>query len=252
MGTLRPSFQGLRTLASSSFEYDDDFLRHGWQVSPDLPLRPGRTYTADSQTLPGAFSDAAPDEWGQKLMRADHAARRQRDPSLAARLGEFDYLLGVADHTRIGALRFRVGGSWSSAETGVANLHDLARILAAAARYEDDEATDEDIAYLGDVATSPGGARPKANVLTPRGTLAIAKLPHSKDGRFDVERWEGVALTLATDAGLRAPAWSLVGPESGRAVLLSERFDRDGSGDRLGYMSARTALELGATTTGHD
>ncbi|ROS69141.1 serine/threonine-protein kinase HipA [Curtobacterium sp. PhB172] len=250
VGTLRPSFQGLRTLASSSFEYDDDFLRHGWQVSPDLPLRPGRTYTADSQTLPGAFSDAAPDEWGQKLIRADHAARRQRDPSLAARLGEFDYLLGVADHTRIGALRFRVGGSWSSAETGVANLHDLARILAAAARYEDDEATDEDIAYLGDVATSPGGARPKANVLTPRGTLAIAKLPHSKDGRFDVERWEGVALTLATDAGLRAPAWSLVGPESGRAVLLSERFDRDGSGDRLGYMSARTALELGAHDDG--
>lgn len=250
VGTLRPSFQGLRTLASSSFEYDSDFLRDGWQVSPDLPLRPGRTYTADNQTLPGAFSDAAPDDWGQKLIRADHALRRQRDASLPARLGEFDYLLGVADHTRIGALRFRTGDSWSSSESGVANLHDLDRILAAAARYEDDEATDEDIAYLGDVATSPGGARPKANVVTAAGTLAIAKLPHSKDGRFDVERWEAVALTLASDAGLRVPRWSLVPPGAGRAVLLSERFDRDADGNRLGYMSARTALELGAHDDG--
>jgi len=250
VGTLRPSFQGLRTLASSSFEYDPEFLRDGWQVSPDLPLRPGRTYTADNQTLPGAFSDAAPDDWGQKLIRADHALRRQRDASLPARLGEFDYLLGVADHTRIGALRFRTGDSWSSSESGVANLHDLDRILAAAARYEDDEATDEDIAYLGDVATSPGGARPKANVVTATGTLAIAKLPHSKDGRFDVERWEAVALTLASDAGLRVPRWSLVPPGAGRAVLLSERFDRDADGNRLGYMSARTALELGAHDDG--
>lgn len=250
VGTLRPSFQGLRTLASSSFEYDPDFLRDGWQVSPDLPLRTGRTYTADNQTLPGTFSDAAPDDWGQKLIRADHARRRQDDATLPDRLGEFDYLLGVADHTRIGALRFRSGGSWSSSETGVANLHDLERILAAAARYEDDEATDEDIAYLGDVATSPGGARPKANVVTADGTLAIAKLPHSKDGRFDVERWEAVALTLASDAGLRTPRWSLVPPSAGRAVLLSERFDRDASGSRLGYMSARTALELGAHDDG--
>lgn len=250
VGTLRPSFQGLRTLASSSFEYDPAFINDGWQVSPDLPLRPGRTYTADNQTLPGAFSDAAPDDWGQKLIRADHALRRQRDPSITGRLGEFDYLLGVADHTRIGALRFRSSGSWMSSEAGVANLHELDRILAAAARYEDDQATDEDIAYLGDVATSPGGARPKANVITASGRLAIAKLPHSKDGRFDVERWEAVALTLAAGAGLRVPEWTLVPPVSGRAVLLSERFDRDSAGNRLGYMSARTALELGAHDDG--
>lgn len=250
VGTLRPSFQGLRTLASSSFEYDPAFLRDGWQISPDLPLRPGRTYTAERQTLPGAFSDAAPDDWGQKLIRADHALRRQQDTTLPGRLGEFDYLLGVSDHTRTGSLRFRSGGTWLSSETGVANVHDLDRILAAAARYEDDEATDEDIAYLGDVATSPGGARPKANITTDRGTLAIAKLPHSNDGRFDVERWEAVALTLAADAGLRVPRWSLVPPGAGRAVLVSERFDRDATGSRLGYMSARTALELGAHDDG--
>ncbi|MFJ3383468.1 MULTISPECIES: type II toxin-antitoxin system HipA family toxin [unclassified Curtobacterium] len=251
VGTLRPSFMGGRALASSSFEYDEPWLRGGgWRISPDLPLRWGRTYAAENQTLPGAFSDAAPDDWGQKIIRADNARRRQHDDALPARLGEFDYLLGVADHTRIGALRFRDDGGWLSSEAGVANLHDLQRIVDTAQRYEDDEATDEDIAYLNDVATSPGGARPKANVVTGDGRLAIAKLPHSKDGRFDVERWEGVALSIAAAAGLRTPRWSIAPSGAGRAVLVSERFDRDGGGVRLGYMSGRTALGLGTHDNG--
>jgi serine/threonine-protein kinase HipA len=252
VGTLRPSFLGGRSLASSSFEYDRAFLASGWQISPDLPLRPGRKYTAENSTLPGAFSDAAPDDWGQKLIRADNARRRQSDPGLPARLGDFDYLLRVADHTRMGALRFRESESaaWLSSDDGVANLHDLQRIIDAAQRYEDDEATDADIAYLGDVATSPGGARPKANVVTPEGRLAIAKLPHSKDGRYDVERWEAVTLTIAREAGLHTPAWHLEAPDGGRAVLVTERFDRDEAGLRLGYMSGRTALELGVHDDG--
>jgi serine/threonine-protein kinase HipA len=257
VGTLRPSFTAGRVLASSSFEYDRDFIRDGWAVSPDLPLRPGRTYTAANQTLPGAFSDAFPDDWGQKIIRADNARRRAADPTLPARLGEFDYLLGVSDHTRMGALRFRFdsgsgggAGPWLSGEAGVANLHDLVRILDAARRYERDEATDEDLAYLNDIATSPGGARPKANVQTTGGHLAIAKLPHSRDGSLDTERWEAVALTLASRAGLHTPRWSIATPGSQRAVLVSERFDRDEKGDRLGYMSARTALRLGVHDDG--
>jgi len=80
--------------------------------------------------------------------------------------------------------------------------------------------------------------------------LAIAKLPHSKDRRFDVERWEAVVLTIAATAGLRTPTWFLEARVGGRAVLVTERFDRDDSGDRIGYMSARTALELGAHDEG--
>lgn len=250
VGTLRPSFMGGRTLASSSFEYDASFIRDGWQVSPDLPLRAGRIYTRESATLPGSFSDAAPDDWGQKIIRADNARRRAADPSLPARLGEFDYLLGVSDHTRAGSLRFRRRGHWLSSEKGVANVHALPRLLEAARRYEDDEASADDIAYLNDVATSPGGARPKANVETPSGRLAIAKLPHSKDGTFDVERWEAVALTIARNAEIKTPRWTLAASGSGRAVLISERFDRGPGDERWGYMSARTALELGAHDDG--
>lgn len=250
IGTLRPSFMGGRNLASSSFEYDTTWVEDGWQISPDLPLRRGRRYTAENQTLPGAFSDAAPDDWGQKIIRADHARRRRDDATLPGRLGEFDYLLGVADRTRMGALRLRSGGTWWSSEAGVANIHELDRIVAAAQRYELEQATDEDIAYLNDVATSPGGARPKANVLTDVGRLAIAKLPHSKDGDIDVERWEAVALTIAREAGLTTPVWALAHRGSGRAVLVSERFDRAEGGRRLGYVSARTAFGLGAHDDG--
>jgi serine/threonine-protein kinase HipA len=248
VGSLRPSFSVGRTLAASSFEYESAFVDAGWQISPELPLISGPVYTAENTSLAGAFADAAPDDWGRKLIRVAHERRRTSFP--VERLGEFDYLLGVADHARIGALRLRVDGAWSSSDPGVANLHDLPRILDAARRIETDDATDDDIAYLNDVATSPGGARPKANVATERGQMAIAKLPHSKDGDVDVERWEGVALTIAAAAGLRTPEWFLIADQSDHAVLVSERFDRSETGERLAYLSGNTLLGIGEHDSG--
>ncbi|TXK18434.1 type II toxin-antitoxin system HipA family toxin [Homoserinibacter sp. GY 40078] len=246
---LRPSFQGGRTLASTAFQYDTDFLARAdrYELSPDLPLVSSIQYAPEGQALFGAFADAAPDDWGERIIEAHHASRARRDSSLPRAIGKFDFLIGVADQTRMGALRLQAaeGGDWLSSDAGVANLHDLARILEAAGRYETGEATDEDVAYLNDVATSPGGARPKANVVAPNGRLAIAKLPHSKDGNSDVEGWEALALTLAGNAGLRTPAWSLERVGREKSVLISERFDRAEKNVRVGYISARTALGLG-------
>ncbi|KQO65187.1 type II toxin-antitoxin system HipA family toxin [Curtobacterium sp. Leaf261] len=249
VGVLSASFQGARNLASSAFEYDSTFLARvdRYPLSPDLPLSSGRQYAAENRTLFGAFADAAPDEWGQTIIEANHAALRQHDQTLPGRIGEFDFLTGVSDFTRAGALRLRstAGGGWLSADDGVANLHDLERILAVAGRYEADEASAEDVAYLNDVATSPGGARPKANVLTGRGALALAKLPHSKDGTIDVEAWEGVALTLASNVGIVTPRWTHRSVSGDRSVLVVDRFDRDAGVGRIGYISAASALEVG-------
>src|SRR5690606_37803828 len=57
-------------------------------------------------TLPGVLSDAAPDRWGRTLLdrREGLAARREGRPPRS--LDDWDYLLGVSDRTRIGALRF--------------------------------------------------------------------------------------------------------------------------------------------------
>ncbi len=249
VGSLRPSFQGGRNLASTSFQYATDYLnrRNGYALSPDLPLVANRQFASESQPLFGAFADAAPDEWGRKIIEANHSHLVREDPSLPRAIGDFDFLVGVADRTRAGALRLRNGqtGAWLASDEGVANLHDLDRILAAAARYEADEASDEDIAYLNDVATSPGGARPKANVVLDDGQLAIAKLPHSKDGAIDVERWEALALTIEQACGVQTPRWSLHSVGARKSVLLVTRFDRDSDGLRAGYLSAASALELG-------
>jgi serine/threonine-protein kinase HipA len=251
VGVLRPSFQG-DVLASSSFEYDSTYLATGYALSPDLPLQPGRLWAPESATLFGAFADASPDEWGQRIIHAARARAAKAEGVRPGRISEFDYLLGVSDFTRMGALRLRPTGSeaWLSSDDGVANLHDLPRILSAARRYEAHEATDEDLAYLNGVATSPGGARPKVNVRLDDGRLALAKLPHSKDGDIDVERWEAVALTLAADSGIRVPAFTVEAGVGRKAVLVLERFDRGVGGARFGYISAATAMSLGAHRSG--
>lgn len=251
VGTLEASFAGGRALATSSFQYAPSYLAHPrrYALSPDLPLTTGRLYTDESRSQFGAFADAAPDEWGRKIVEADHARRRKNDPSLPTQLGPFDLLLGVADHTRIGALRF-CGGDPSehpglSDDNGVASLHDLDRVIEVARRYDANEATDDDIAYLSDIATSPGGARPKANVLIADGQLAIAKLPHSKDGVIDVEAWEALALTIAGRAGLAVPRFTRVSAGASTSVLITHRFDRTPDGSRVGYISAATAMSIG-------
>lgn len=254
VGLLRPSFTAGRNLAASSFEYDPAYLTRAdrYEISPDLPLTAGRVYTAENRNLFGAFTDASPDEWGQKIIEANHAVSVKNDPTLPRRIGDFDFLLGVSDQSRMGALRFRRPGSsgWLSNDPGVANLHDLGRILAATTRYEAHEATDEDVEYLGGVATSPGGARPKANVETDDGHLALAKLPHSNDGDIDVEAWEAVVSAIAKSAGLRTSPFALHRMTAEHAVLVVRRFDRDAVGNRIGYLSAATALGMGKHDSG--
>jgi serine/threonine-protein kinase HipA len=249
VGLLKPSFQGGRTLVSMSFQYDPDYLgrANSYQLSPDIPMIASRQYTPENQVLFGAFADAAPDEWGRKIIEANHANRLAQDTNLTKSIGDFDFLIGVSDHTRIGALRLKTPGSdgWLSSDSGVANIHELDRIVHAAQRYENNEATDEDVAYLNDIATSPGGARPKANVVLDDGQLAIAKLPHSKDSDIDVESWEALALTIASNCGIRVPGWQRRIASPGKSVLVVNRFDRVRNERRLGYISAATALEIG-------
>jgi serine/threonine-protein kinase HipA len=57
----------------------------------------------------GVFKDSSPDRWGETLIRR----RFDRDKraglvSRSARLGESDYLLGVHDLFRSGALRYKL------------------------------------------------------------------------------------------------------------------------------------------------
>lgn len=154
-----------------------------------------------------------------------------------------DFLLGVNDETRQGALRFSKAGS---AEM-LSSLADVPRLveLPALLRASDDIATNSNgvEAYkvlLAAGSASLGGARPKASVRLADGALAIAKFPHAQE-EWDVMAWEAVSRDLAELAGIAGPRSKLV-KVGERHVLLVERFDR-AENSRIGYMSAMALME---------
>ena len=61
-----------RSRVTSIFSYDDSYLSDSdcWSISPDLKLISGSQQTTNG--LPGSVRDAAPDRWGQTLIRHRH------------------------------------------------------------------------------------------------------------------------------------------------------------------------------------
>lgn len=137
-------------------------------------------------------------------------------------LSELDYVLGVSDESRMGALRFRVGENYAAPQRAIPPLLQLGALLNAARRIERDEDTIEDLALLVAPGSSLGGARPKASILDGHGRLSIAKFPREMD-EYSVERWEWVAMQLARAAGVQIPDAELL-EVTGKQVLLSRRF----------------------------
>jgi serine/threonine-protein kinase HipA len=235
-----------RGAESATFAYSDEYLARSdaYPLDPALPLAAGQHQTPDRLALFGAFSDLAPDRWGRRLIARAERQRVRREGGSERSFGEIDYLLGVRDDMRQGALRFRdpeAGTLLADESGGVPLLIDLPELLVAADLLDRDEAGEEELRTLLRGGSSLGGARPKAHVVQRDGTLAIAKFPSPSD-EWDVIRWEAVALELARGAGIDVPSWSLHTVD-GRAVLIVDRFDRAGDW-RIGYASAMTMLEL--------
>ena len=233
---------------SASFEYDPDWLAHAerFALEPALTLGPAAHHTPPGRALFGALGDSAPDRWGRALMIRAQRFRSRAEQRTPRTLTEFDFLLGVSDRARQGALRFAAepGGPFLSDpdRDPVPPLIELPRLLAAsdhAAAGGDDE---ELLALLLAPGSSLGGARPKASVLDRDGSLAIAKFP-KPDDTWDTVRWEAVALALAERAGIEVPERRLV-PVNDRAALIIRRFDREGDG-RIPFLSAMSMLSAG-------
>ena len=232
-----------RNRLTASFSYERDYLasRSAYAIDPALRLSTGSWPLPHG--LPGAFSDAAPDRWGRGLIAKRLRATASTEGRPAPNLDDRDYLLGVSDETRQGALRFKTeaAGDFQHPAPEVPKLIALPSLLhAAAAVSRDDPDNMAAIKTLLDAGTgSLGGARPKASVRDGE-RLLIAKFPHHADD-WSVIRWEVTALDLAERAGITVPSRRLVGIE-GHPVLLLDRFDRN-PGGRIGYISAMTLLE---------
>jgi serine/threonine-protein kinase HipA len=230
---------------SASFEYAEAWLANPsrFALEPALVLGKGPQHTLAGRALFGAMGDSAPDRWGRVLIQREERRKAREEKRAPRTLSEADYLLGVADITREGALRFahKEGGPFlaeGDAEP-IPPLLRLPRLLDAAIKAGTDKESDADLKLLLAPGSSLGGARPKASVIDKDGHLTIAKFPQSDD-KTRIPIWEALALTLAALAGIPTPVWRLQ-EVAGRPVLLLRRFDRDAKG-RIPFLSAMSML----------
>ncbi len=225
---------------STVFVYDDTYLANpqAYPIDPAFPLAHASHYASG---LPGCFRDSSPDRWGRNLI-----AKQLRQEALEAgaplrTIDEVDYLLGVSDILRQGALQFRVPPSekFVAEHVKVPPLKSLPELLDASgvAADKDDWAHVKTLLAAG--SASLGGARPKASVAD-GDALWLAKFPHTSD-MWDVMAWEKTAMDLAQACGLEVPVTKLV-RLGGKSVFLTQRFDRSAAGGRVPYISAMTLL----------
>jgi serine/threonine-protein kinase HipA len=228
---------------TATFEYDNEWLANPsrFALEPALTLGRGPHHTTAGRLIFGAIGDSAPDRWGRVLMQREERRKARKENHAPRTLLEIDYLLGVGDIARQGALRFSEteGGPFLAAGAQIPPLIELPALLGAALHVSEDGGSDNDLRLLLAPGSSLGGSRPKASVIDRDGQLAIAKFPQHDD-QTHVSRWEAVALQLAAKAGIPTPEWR-VEDVAGRDVLLLRRFDRRGK-ERIPFLSAMSLL----------
>lgn len=231
-----------------TFEYAAEWRNFGGRFSlePGMPIGAGIHTPAAGREIFSSIGDSAPDTWGRRLMQRMERRNAEREGRMVRTLMEADYLLGVADVARMGALRFRRVGQEAfqtplERGRGVPPFVELPRLLSVAEKVLRNEETEEDLLLLFAPGSSLGGARPKASVLDRDGHLAIAKFSKDDDD-YDIGAWEQVTLTLAERAGIRV-AGHRTEKVAGKTVLVSRRFDR-ADGRRVPFLSALAMMGL--------
>ncbi|MDN3203780.1 type II toxin-antitoxin system HipA family toxin [Algoriphagus sediminis] len=236
-----------------SFSYSESWLKNKYAqvIDPDLQLFSGRQYLAEAERQNfGVFTDSSPDRWGRVLMRRREAAVARKEERSPRNLFETDYLLGVYDEHRMGALRFKLSedGPFLNNDRALASppWTSIRQLEEISLKLEGDDVMD-DPEYLNWLnmliapGSSLGGARPKASVQDPDGHLWIAKFP-SKNDEGNIGAWEWITYQLALESGIN------MGPAQARTfsaahhTFLAKRFDRTAEGGRLHFASAMTML----------
>jgi serine/threonine-protein kinase HipA len=249
MGTLQVEF--IRNKEVFSFSYAQEWLKTGQSLmlDPDLGLYNGPQFIRDDKPNFGLFLDSSPDRWGRVMMERRESLQAKQEGRKSRQLFESDFLLGVSDLYRMGAIRFKLveDGPFLDANTTMAAppMASLRTLEEASLKLEKDD-SDEDPAFaqwlnlLISPGSSLGGARPKANVIDPSGQLWIAKFPSRKDDR-DVGGWEAVVNELAIKSGMNIAEGNARRFTQDYHTFLTKRFDRDGD-KRIHFASAMTLL----------
>ena len=249
MGTL--SVTHTRGHAVFTFSYEKQWIKagNGQNLDPDLQFYDGPQFLAGNKPNFGLFLDSSPDRWGRVLMDRREAILARRENRKIKPLFEEDYLLGVYDEHRMGALRFKTEekGPFLNDNKGLAAppWTSLRELEFASLQLEQDALKEEDILKWINMLIAPGaslgGARPKASVMDEEGQLWIAKFPSVKD-RTDIGAWEMVVNELAEKAGLTIANGMARIYNSEQHTFLSRRFDRTATGERIHFASAMKLL----------
>jgi serine/threonine-protein kinase HipA len=251
MGTLHAQSGGREEVFS--FTYDAEWLKkeEAFVFDPDLQLLGGPQYPAPSRNNFGIFLDSSPDRWGRLLMQRRENLRARQEERRPQRLSDWDYLLGVHDETRLGALRLRSpeGGAfldsdWQMAAPPITSVRELQAASRGLEEHIDEPDNPEYARWLTQLlapGSSLGGARPKASVRDEEGALCIAKFPSRADTR-NMAAWEMLAHRLGAKCGIDLPQARLLG-EREQSTFLVKRFDRTADGGRLAFVSAMTLTQ---------
>lgn len=233
------------------FKYDKEWLEHSlsFALDPHLTLDAAPFFPNPTTGNFGIFLDSSPDRWGQTLMQRREVIEARDEGRKPRTLYAWDYLIGVQDLTRQGALRFKLEGKTpfladnalsAPPVTRLGELEAVAKELTSK-KINDLDALKRWLAVLVAPGSSLGGARPKANFTETDGSLWIAKFP-AKDDVRDIGAWEMLVHSLAADAGINMPPARMLNFGGEHHTYCVKRFDRQDD-RRLFYASAMTMLK---------
>lgn len=229
-----------------SFEYDKEWLKSEQKfiLDPDIQLYGGKQYPNQKENF-GIFLDSMPDTWGRTLMKRREAQFARENNEKPKTLYDIDFLLGVYDESRMGALRFKtdpngdfLDNNKTSPTPPWSSIRELQNAASIFENDNDNEEVNKWLTVLMAPGSSLGGARPKANILDSDKSLSIAKFP-SKTDTIDKAAWEFLAYQLAINAGIKMAACRIEKIIGNHHTFFTKRFDRE-NGKRIHFASAMT------------
>lgn len=231
---------------SFSFEYDKAWLKshQSFLLDPDIQHFSGPQFPVLKENF-GIFLDSMPDTWGRTLLKRRANSFANSEGQVPKKLYELDFLLGVYDESRMGALRFKLNPNGDFLDNSEdcptppwASVGQLQHAVNIIERDENNDEVQQWLAQLIAPGTSLGGARPKANILDEHKHLWIAKFP-SKNDTIDKAAWEYLSYQLALKAGINMSESKISKVLGNYHTFFTKRFDRQ-KNERIHFASAIT------------
>lgn len=176
----------------STFEYDEDFMKMGVQISPITMKYPPQIHTFDNinfhtfRGLAGCFADSLPDKFGNQLIDMFMADKKIPQDQITA----LDRLLYVGTRG-VGALEYHPAQKFQSNSTQsiALDIHSLANLAQLVITQKEklsqklsDTHTRSEALNMIRIGSSAGGARSKALVATNKeGKIFDGTIDHGVD-----------------------------------------------------------------------